>query len=64
MTEKEKRQQRRNEEDAIFNRMLLWLVGAVIAEAVALFVKRFYVDITASDFDIAMMNGLDWKESM
>lgn len=58
MTEKEKRQQRRNEEDAVFNRMLLWLVGAVIAEAVALFVKRFYVDVTPSDFDIAMMNGL------
>ena len=42
MTEKEKRQQRVHAEDAVFNRMLLWLIGAVIAEAVALFVKRIY----------------------
>lgn len=58
MTEKEKRQQRRSEEDAVFNRMLIWLVGAVIAEAIALFVKRFYIDVTSRDFDIAMMAGL------
>ena len=58
MTEREKRQLRQTEEDAIFNRMLLCLVGAIIAEAIALFVKRFYMDVTAADFDIAMMNGL------
>jgi len=53
MTEKEKLQQRRSAEDALFNRMLLWLLGVIIAEAVILFVKRFYVNITTSDFDIA-----------
>lgn len=58
MTDKEKRQQRRSAEDAVFNRMLLCLVGAIIAEAVVLFVKRFYVDTTASDFDISMAVAL------
>ena len=42
MTEKEKRLQRARTEDAVFNRMLIWLAAAVIAEAVVLFVKRFF----------------------
>lgn len=50
MTEKEKRNQRRNEEDAVFNRMLLCLLGAVIAEVVILLVKRFYVDMVSIAF--------------
>jgi len=49
MTEKEKRRQRRSEEDAVFNRMLLCLLGAVIAEVVVLLVKRFYVDMVSID---------------
>lgn len=43
MTEKEKRLQRQKAEDAVFNKMLLWLVGVVVAEAVVLFVRRFYI---------------------
>lgn len=58
MTEKEKRQMRHKEEDVIFNRMLLWMAGVIVAEAVVLFVKRFYIDITARDFDIAMAQFL------
>lgn len=44
MTEKEKREQRARAEDAAFNRMLAWLVGAVIAEALVLIVKRVYIE--------------------
>lgn len=58
MTEKEKRQRRRSAEDAAFNRMLLWLVGAVIAEAVALFVKRFYINMTGQKLDLAIATVL------
>lgn len=44
MTEKEKREQRARAEDAAFNRMLAWLIGAVIAEALVLVVKRVYIE--------------------
>ena len=47
MTEKEKRMQRRRAEDAVFNRMLLCLLGAVIAEVVVLIVKRIYLDVVS-----------------
>ena len=43
MTEKGKNQRRR-EEDAAFNRMLLWLAGAAVVELIVLLIKRIYVD--------------------
>lgn len=43
MAEKGKNQ-RRKEEDAAFNRMLLWLAGAVAVELIILLIKRIYVD--------------------
>lgn len=43
MAEKGKNQ-RRKEEDAAFNRMLLWLAGAVVVELIILLIKRIYVD--------------------
>lgn len=58
MTDKEKRQKRHSEEDAVFNRLLLWLAGVVVAEAIVLFVKRFYINVTGSELDIAMFSGL------
>ena len=58
MTDKEKRQQRRSAEDAAFNRMLLCMVGAIAAETIILFVKRFYIDITGGGADIAIATGL------
>ncbi len=58
MTEKEKRLQRQKAEDAIFNKMLLWLVGAVIAEALVLFVRRFYINMTATATDIAIATAM------
>lgn len=43
MAEKGK-SQRQREEDAAFNRMLLWLAGAVAVELLILLLKRIYVD--------------------
>lgn len=45
MTEKGKRQQRHNEEDAAFNRMLIWLAGAVVAELIVFLLRKMYVDM-------------------
>ena len=56
MTEKEKRSRRRSEEDAVFNRMLLCLLGAVIAEVVVLIVKRLYVDMISIDVAGALLD--------
>lgn len=60
MTDKEKRQMRQRAEDAMFNRMLLCLLGVVIAEAVILLVKRFYIEVpggeTALAVSLAMMH--------
>ena len=54
MTDKEKRQNRQRAEDAVFNRMLFCLLGVIIAEAVVLLVKRFYVDVTNSNLAVAI----------
>lgn len=58
MAKQGKRQQRHSAEDAVFNRMLLWLAGAVVAELLILLVKHFYVDITGSDFSVAVAGAL------
>ena len=47
MFDKGKREQRHQEEDAAFNRMLLWLAGAVVVELFILLVKAMYVDLRA-----------------
>lgn len=54
MTDKEKRQHRQRTEDAAFNRMLFCLLGVILAEAVILLVKRFYVDVTGSNLGVAL----------
>lgn len=51
MFDKGKREQRHQEEDAAFNRMLLWLAGAVVVELLLLLVKNIYVNFSA---------GLTW----
>lgn len=58
MTEKERQSQRRRAEDAAFNRMLLWLLAAVVAELVILLVKHFYVDVTGSALRISIAGVL------
>ena len=45
MFDKGKREQRHTKEDAEFNRMLLWLVGAVVVELVIVLFKRIYVNM-------------------
>ena len=59
MTDKEKRQKRQSAEDAVFNRLLLCMLGVIIAEAVVLLVKRFYIDVTGSDLALSIAIGLE-----
>ena len=47
MFDKGKREQRHVQEDATFNKMLLWLVGAVAAELLIILLKKIYVDFIA-----------------
>lgn len=58
MMEKDKRQQRHSAEDATFNKMLVWLAAAVLAELLVLLVKRLYVDFTVSDMNLSIAMGL------
>lgn len=44
MFDKGKREQRHEKEDAAFNRMLLWLAGAVVVELIILLIKRIYIN--------------------
>ncbi len=45
MFEKGKRERRQSEDDKVFNRMLLWLAGAVVVELLLLLLKKVYVDM-------------------
>lgn len=45
MFEKGKRERRQSEDDKVFNRMLLWLAGAVVVELLLLLVKKAYVEM-------------------
>ena len=47
MFDKGKREQRHEQEDATFNKMLLWLIGAVGAELLIVLFKKIYVDFIA-----------------
>ena len=47
MFDKGKREQRHEQEDATFNKMLLWLLGAVVVELFLLLIKKVYVDFAA-----------------
>ena len=40
MFEKGKRAQRQSEDDKVFNRMLLWLAGAVVVELLLLLLQK------------------------
>lgn len=57
MTEKEKRMQRARAEDAVFNKMLLCLAAAVVAEAIILFIKRFYIEFSSNEAGFAIGIG-------
>ena len=46
---KGKREQHHEQEDATFNKMLLWLLGAVVVELFILLVKQLYVKFLAGE---------------
>lgn len=57
MLEKDKREQRHNQEDAAFNKMLLWLLGAVVVELLLLLVKKLYMNFAGGpDVAMALLN--------
>lgn len=45
MFDKGKREQRHDKENATFNKMLLWLAGAVVIELLVLLIKQIYVNM-------------------
>jgi len=45
MFDKGTREQRHDKEDAAFNKMLLWLAGAVVVELLLLLIKNAYVNM-------------------
>lgn len=45
MFEKGKRERQNKEDDAVFNRMLIWLGGAVVVELIILLLQKLYVDM-------------------
>ncbi len=55
MFEKGKRAQRQSEDDKVFNRMLLWLAGAVVVELLLFLLQKAYVDII---FDAMVASAL------
>lgn len=57
MNEQEKRIQRRKEEDSAFNRMLLWLAGCVVLEALTLLLRQLYFSYT--DLGLAVAGALN-----
>ena len=55
MFEKGKRAQRQSEDDKVFNRMLIWLAGAVVVELLLFLLQKAYVEII---FDVAIASAL------
>lgn len=53
MNKKEKQAQRERQEDEILNKVLWWIVGSVILEALLLLLNRIYVNYTVSEFELA-----------
>ena len=57
MFEKGKREQRHDKEDATFNKMLLWLAGAVVVELIILLLSRIHVNML---FGVGPQQVLSW----
>lgn len=53
--DKNQREARRRQEDRALNRGLLWVAGAILLEALLLFVNRYYINILTSEVDFAIM---------
>ena len=54
MNRKEQQAQRAKQEDEILVKVLWWIVGAVVLEALLLLLNRYYVDYTVSQIDLAL----------
>lgn len=52
--DKRERTERAKQEDAILNKVLLWIVGAVVLEALLLLLNKYYVEYVAADIPIAV----------
>lgn len=52
--DKKQREERRRQEDIALQRGLLWVVGAVVLEALLVFVNRFYINFYVSEIDITI----------
>lgn len=51
--DKRERTERAKQEDAILNKVLLWIVGAVVLEALLLLLNKYYVHYIVADIPIA-----------
>lgn len=58
MSEQGKRLQRQKQEDAAFNKMLIWLAGAVVVEGLTLLLRKLYINYSYTDFGIGVALGL------
>jgi len=58
VSEQDKRVQRRKQEDAAFNKMLLWLAGCVALEALTLLLRQVYIYHSTSKFGIGLAYAL------
>ena len=58
MFDKGKREQRHAQEDAAFNQMLFWLVGAVAVELLIFLLKKIYVDFIAGYTVASVLNTI------
>ena len=52
--DKRERTERAKQEDAILNKVLLWIVGAVVLEALLLLLNKYYVEYIVDDIEIAV----------
>lgn len=52
--DKRERAERAKQEDAILNRVLVWIVGSVILEALLLLLNRFYVNNTVGELELKL----------
>jgi hypothetical protein len=59
VSEQGKRLQRRKQEDAAFNKMLLWLAGAVVLEILTFLLRRIYINYSYTDFGVGLMVALN-----
>ena len=54
MNKKEQQAQRAKQEDEILNKVLWWIVGSVILEALLLFLNKVYVNYTVEQIELAL----------